>query len=307
MKRLLALLLATLMVFSLVACGKDNKTNNTTNTKTEKSETVDISKMSEDELKETALTNATAYIKQKYPDIDWNKGMVIEDADFIKQESYLNNKTFEELGIHKKTYFVLFSHSTDELANEFIADIYMGKEAYVLTDVSKTGQAGIDSCYDNYQTPLIHNAIYKEVSKIAPCLDDKYDVADTGFCNLRHFKTYYDETKPIVEFMKTSEEFKDKSSYILLTFSRTSDNVIYEEGKVYTDDEKTFLSYFTKVTRYSKLEKIGEDNELTYTDILLSVESAKDTTPAYEEYKHLIHRVYEWDETQEKFITTEMN
>ena len=78
----------------------------------------------------------------------------------------------------------------------------MGKEAYVLTDVSKTGQAGIDSCYDNYQTSLIHNAIYKEVSKTAPCLDDKYDIADTGFCNLRHFKTFYDETKSITEFIK---------------------------------------------------------------------------------------------------------
>ena len=107
--------------------------------------------------------------------------------------------------------------------------------------------------------------------------------------------------------MKTAEEFKDKSSYILLSFSRTDDDAIYEEGKIYTDDEKTFLSYFTKVTRYSKLEKLGEDNELTYTDILLSVKSAKDTTPAYEKYKHLIHRIYEWDKTQEKFITTEMN
>lgn len=243
MNKIIALLLSLVMVFSLSACG-DKTTNSSNEENIKKSDIVDISKMSEEELMEIAETNAIAYLKQKYPDLDYSASTSIDVSngfsyvyDELKQvKYYYNDKTFEENGIHKKTYEVTIFGLSENAIN-------------VMTDVSKKGTAGINSCYDDYQYEDILKAIFckanqKEVSD-TDSIDDVFNGEKDRF-NIGYFHTFYDNTKSIVEFLETAKEFKDKSKYNLVCIER-----IYADITNLSQEQKTFYSYFTEIYFYS--------------------------------------------------------
>lgn len=261
MKRILAILLATLMVFSLAACGKETKTNDTDTTKTE---TIDTSKLSEVELKEIAIANATKYINDKYPEYDWEIGVVqdeITDKTYIGYMSnfalcYFGDKTFEELGMHEKTYCITFSYKTDELENENIANVYKWNSAYVVTDATKTGEAGINSCYDTYQANLIQNKMARKLEMLfygkelaKDDIDRDWIKRTVSFTNLAYFNARYDENQDIYEFLKSTDIVKHKNNYTLVAIIEDEDVALN-----LTENEKEFLSLFTNVILYTDIE-----------------------------------------------------
>lgn len=293
MKRIFALLLAVVLVFSLTACGKDNTTNDNTNTKTKKSETVDISKMSEDELTEIAKTNAVEYVKQKYPELTHsnvtvdngiNEDYVLEEDKYIKY--YYNDKTFEENGIHQKTYEVCVCLSDGGLIR-------------VMTDVSKKGTAGINSCYDDYQCEDILTAIFCKASnrKISDIesVDDVFNVGTDRF-NIKFFHTFYDSTKDIIEFLKTAEEFKDKNKYSLVNIGVGDiDNLTSEQQELY--------SYFTEIYDYSeKRDYEYPKNSLTYDYNRVYSNGTVGFYQTFAPYLNGIEKVWKYDATAGKFI-----
>ena len=165
MKRLLAILLAMIMVLSLAACGKETTDSadrgNTGKTESvSKNDVVDTSKLSVEELSQIAIENANAYLKEKYPDATFEYSDITPDEEYdsvtkeMKKNRFsFNGKTFEENGIHKKTYRV----------NYYAAN---GDPISVVTDVSLKNESGKNSCYDNYQLKKIMYEIFLKLENI---------------------------------------------------------------------------------------------------------------------------------------------
>lgn len=275
MKRLTAFLLAVILVVSLSACGTKTAT---TSTNTSKTETTDVSKLSEEELKENAIKNATKYIKEKYPEHEWvfdsaKKGSTekvymaglreITDVNNFCV-NYFGDKTFEEMGIHENTYCVHFSYETDELENEFVAGKYKWITAYVVTDANKFGQEGIDSCYDALQANTIWNAMAQKLSNIFYGREFKPDFElDPGsrkieFTNLAYFNVRYDENQDIYEYLKSINiaKYKDNYTIVALCSKGTEQQLIECKDMVnnLSKEDKEFLSLFTNIILYTDVE-----------------------------------------------------
>lgn len=304
MKKLLSFLLATIMIFSLAACGKET-TDSADRGNTEKTESVskndvvDTSKLSVEELSQIALDNANAYLKEKYPDATFEYSGITPDEEYdsvtkeMKKNRFsFNEKTFEENGIHKKTYRV----------NYYAAN---GDPISVVTDVSLKNKSGKNSCYDNYQLKKIMYEIFLKLENILEPNktyydNKKFEVDNYDRYNLNYFKTYFDESKGILEFLKTAPEFKDKNSYVLNHFNEDSEEKL---SKVtFTGDDKTFLSYFTDIYTYSFVNKYEFPiNSLTF-DYQRMLGEGSDFYTVFAPYLNGIDKIYKYDANDGKFV-----
>lgn len=253
-KILISGLLVILLLCGLCACGNNTESNtktddaNITETTKTKDDIVDTSKLSAEELSQIALDNANAYLKEKYPDATFEYFDITPDEEYDditketkKNRFSFNGKTFEENKIHKKSYRV----------NYFDAN---GDPISVVTDVSLKNESGKNSCYDNYQLKKVMYEIFLKLENILEpgktySDNKKFEVDNYDRYNLSYFKTYFDESKGVLEFLRNSEEFKDKDTYKLNHFLEVSDKSILE--KTFTDEEEEFLSYFNDIYSYT--------------------------------------------------------
>lgn len=146
MKKLLALLLAILMVLTLGACGNDGtkKENKTNSEQSAFDNGEDVSLLTNEEKTKKATENVLEYLKEKY-DLDLDVSRV-KEVDFSKLDP---DVTVVEVPIDPYVETTDFSYN-------------------VITDISKSGEANINFCKDNMNTDFggWMTRIYYEIFEI---------------------------------------------------------------------------------------------------------------------------------------------
>lgn len=216
MKRLLALLLATIMVFSLVGCGKNDTTSdNAKNEDVKKTDIVDVSNLTDYEKVSLAEQNVLDYLKAKYN----------SDAYIIDTEMIVGSDTIYLVPVKP-------INADDE-------DKYFH---YIGTDISLKGDANLNFCKDDLQMPEIEDAVIEKICEVLN-LRDIREFEEGKIIISPDAKVGIDTVfngENIVSFLK---ELKENNCKIYIRNRGMS----FDENRVFTEEEKDFLNIFEKI------------------------------------------------------------